>query len=174
VSPVAAATLRSATPDDARSIAEVHVESWRWAYEGLLPASLLEALSVDERTDGWNAILADEAETVTVAVDADGRVVGFVSVGASRDDDRTGDTGEVYAIYLGRVAAGTGIGRSLLHHAEDQLREAGFSRATLWVLETNERARRFYERHGWAWDGARGEHRFDCGDRPIVRYARDL
>jgi RimJ/RimL family protein N-acetyltransferase len=39
------------------------------------------------------------------------------------------------------------------------------------VLETNERARRFYEAAGWRWDGAKNEYDFDCAERPIVRYA---
>jgi hypothetical protein len=38
------------------------------------------------------------------------------------------------------------------------------------VLETNERARSFYEAAGWRWDGTTSAHRFDCAERPIVRY----
>jgi len=34
------------------------------------------------------------------------------------------------------------------------LRAVGFSTATLWVLDTNLRARRFYEAAGWVPDGA--------------------
>ena len=96
------------------------------------------------------------------------------SAGPTGDDETPAGTGELFAIYLAEHAAGTGIGATLLERAERQLRDEGFSRATLWVLETNDRARRFYERHGWVWDGTRGEHRFDCGNRPIVRYAREL
>jgi ribosomal protein S18 acetylase RimI-like enzyme len=33
------------------------------------------------------------------------------------------------------------------------LRCRGFDEAVLWVLETNERARRFYEKAGWKTDG---------------------
>jgi len=44
----------------------------------------------------------------------------------------------------------------------------------MWVLETNDLARHFYEKAGWIWDGTTSEHRFDCGNRPIVRYASDL
>ena len=34
-----------------------------------------------------------------------------------------------------------------------RLAEAGFHQATLWVLDTNVRARRFYEAAGWSADG---------------------
>lgn len=171
---VGGATIRRATVEDARDIAEVHVASWRWAYEGLLPGSVLDALSVEERSDGWAPILERAPEGVLVAVGEDGRVAGFSSVGPTRDDDALPSTGELFAIYLRPEAAGTGVGSALLAGAEEDLRAAGFRRGTLWVLETNTRARSFYERHGWAWDGARSEHRFDCDRRPIVRYARNL
>lgn len=46
--------------------------------------------------------------------------------------------------------------------------------ATLWVLEANARARRFYERKGWAVDGAAREE--EVGGRRVteVRYRRLL
>lgn len=50
----------------------------------------------------------------------------------------------------------------------------GVERATLWVLETNQRARRFYEREGWAWDGTTSIHQVEGSNLPIVRYALDL
>ena len=172
---VAGNTLRQAMVRDADAIAEVHVASWRWAYAGLLPASVLDALSVEDRAAAWLPVLADAPGAVTVAVEDDGTIVGFVSVGPTPDeDDPPPGTGALFALYLHPDAVGTGVGKKLLEHGEAQLRDEGFTRATLWVLETNERARRCYERHGWAWDGTRGEHRFDCGDRPIVRYAREL
>ena len=46
-----------------------------------------------------------------------------------------------------------GIGRSLFAHVTNDLIEQGFDEATLWVLDCNARARRFYEakilRGGW-------------------------
>ncbi|HSL09750.1 MAG TPA: GNAT family N-acetyltransferase [Actinomycetota bacterium] len=170
---VAGVMFRAATVDDARAIAEVHVASWRWAYDGLLPQTVLDGLSVDERARGWTPIVAADPRSVVVALDGD-RVIGFASVGPTRDDDPPPGTGEVFALYLVPEVAGTGVGEALLRRAEARLRETGFVRATLWVLETNERARRFYERCGWSWDGTTGEHRFDCGNRPIVRYGEPL
>jgi ribosomal protein S18 acetylase RimI-like enzyme len=38
--------------------------------------------------------------------------------------------------------------------ALETLARAGYREATLWVLETNARARRFYEAGGWRGDGA--------------------
>ena len=52
-------TIRAATVADARAIAEVHVEGWRWGYRDLLPATVLDALDVDEREAWWAANLTD-------------------------------------------------------------------------------------------------------------------
>ena len=168
--------IRRASLPDARAVAEVHVASWRWAYRGDLPDALLDALSIDDREAAHVQQIGDPGTTtdVVVAVGNGGAVVGFASTGPTRDDDAPPGTGELYAIYLVQDAAGTGVGQALLDRAGDDLRGAGFDRATLWVLASNARARRFYEREGWRWDVTTSEHRFDCGNRPIVRYTIDL
>jgi len=168
--------VRDATVEDAHAIADVHVASWRWAYRGQLSDDLLSRLSVDDRETMWTACLLgpEVGASVLVASTADGRIVGFANAGRSRDDGARSGTGELRALYLLREAQGTGVGRSLHDEAIARLRDAGFTDATLWVLETNELARRFYERAGWRWDGSVSEHMFECGNRPIVRYAREL
>jgi len=88
-----------------------------------------------------------------VVAERDGVIVGFASMAASGDDDATGSTGELRAIYILEDVAGLGVGARLLERAQNALRERGFVRATLWVLDANERARAFYERHGWRPDG---------------------
>lgn len=53
-------------------------------------------------------------------------------------------------------------------------RDAGIERAVLWVLVGNMRARRFYERGGWAADGARRDSAIGPEFVPQLRYARQL
>jgi GNAT superfamily N-acetyltransferase len=167
--------IRPAGPADARPVAEVHVASWRHAYRGLLPDDALDRLSVDDREARWLGAFADPDPTGGALVaEVEGRIVGFASFGPSRDDDAPAGTGEVPAIYVEPAALGTGVGRELLGAATRALREAGFGRATLWVLEANEPARRFYEKAGWRWDGTVSQHDFDCANRPVVRYVADL
>ena len=166
-------SIREAVLDDAPAIAEVHVASWRWAYWGQLPDETLDALDVAEREARWREAIADSSTNVIVAV-VDGAIVGFVSAGPTDDDDASPGTAELYAIYLEERAAGQGVGRALLERAVDGMRTAGFSQASLWVLDSNERGRRFYEQAGWAWDGKRSSHQVQCSNMPVVRYARKL
>jgi len=163
-----------AGPDQARQIAEVHVTGRRWGYRDQLPNELLDGLSVNDREKHWKIALESASEDSEVLVVMDGgRIIGFASAEATRDEDAPAGTGELFALYLVEEAAGRGVGRALLTAAEGWLR-GRYGRATLWVLDSNSRARRFYEAAGWTWDGTTSEHRFDCGNRPIVRYAKDF
>jgi GNAT superfamily N-acetyltransferase len=171
----AAATIRAARPEDARPVAEVHVDSWRHTYRGVLPDEYLDRLSVDDRESMWLGAFADpDPKSGALVAEADGHLVGFASFGPSRDEDAPDGTGEVPAIYVEPAALGTGVGRELFAAVTETLRDAGFTRATLWVLEANASARRFYEKAGWSWDGAVSTHMFDCANEPVVRYAVDL
>jgi ribosomal protein S18 acetylase RimI-like enzyme len=81
-------------------------------------------------------------------------MVGFVTFGPSEDEPVDPQVGQIYAIYVDPAHWDRGYGRELFAAAVRGLGDAGFGAATLWVLETNRRARRFYEAAGWATDGA--------------------
>lgn len=148
--------IRVATIEDAHAIACVHVASWQATYAGLMPAGYLQSLNVDQRADTWRAIFASVNSASHVWVlEVDGRIVGFIIVGATRDEpgDRA-TTGEVGAIYVHPGHWGRGLGRALMSAGRRSLTQAGFVQATLWVLDSNSRARAFYEADDWAPDGA--------------------
>lgn len=174
-------TVRQAGRDDAVGIARVHVTGWQWAYDGLMPADFLASLDPARREARWTPWLATEEgrSRVAVAVEA-GEVVGFVSWGRYRGDDLEPGAappdavGEVQAIYLDRAHQGRGVGRALLARAVERLAASGFTEARLWVLETNRLARRFYERQGWAPDGAHIVEDYEGIPLPEVRYRRLL
>jgi ribosomal protein S18 acetylase RimI-like enzyme len=174
-SPADPPSIRDARTTDARGIAAVHVASWRAAYAGQLPDRFLRKLSVEERTRSWRSRIAAKRvdECVLVAVRGD-TIVGFASGGPTRDkEDDQHRVGEIYAVYLLPEEWGQGGGRDLLAHATRALTAAGFEDASLWVLETNRRARGFYEHEGWWHDGATKQERF--GERVTeVRYRLPL
>ena len=170
--------VRPATLDDAEALAGIHVRGWQWGYRRQLPDRYLSGLSIERRVEQWRAWLLDPGATATwVAQDDDEgsiRVVGFVAAGANRDPDPPAGTGEVYAIYLEEDAAGTGVGSALLRRACEWLAAHGFTHASLWVLETNERARRFYERSGWRPDGDAKTEPLEDFEMRELRYVTEL
>jgi GNAT superfamily N-acetyltransferase len=82
--------------------------------------------------------------------------------------------GEVYAINVLPGCWSRGIGRNLLARAERDLREHGYPVAILWCLTDNARARTFYERHGWQFDGTTKMRDFGGADVEEVRYRKEL
>jgi len=145
--------IRPAELRDARAIAEVQVASWQSAYRGLLPDHLLDGLSVEDRAGRWRERLAEEGSQALV-IEEEGRILGFAILGASQDEDATERTGEVYAIYLAPSEWRKGYGSGLMSEAIARLREQRFAEVAVWVLQGNLRAIRFYEKHGFAADGA--------------------
>lgn len=143
-----------ATADDLRGIAEVIVSSWRSAYPGLLPDRVLDELDVDARHAHLVRKQSEEVKgrSMIVAYEGD-EAVGTIWVGPEHNDTDT-DVGEVYAIYVIESRWDTGVGYALMQRGLDELRSHGFTSAVLWVIEGNERARRFYERTGWVADTA--------------------
>ena len=166
-------TIRLAKAGDARAIAEVHVASSRAAYRDLVPAqTLLMKRTISQREQIWQKILS-EHETATLVLEERGRLIGFVNVGATRDPDKEAAvTAEINSIYLAPEHWGQGHGQRLCQSALAHLRRAGFREATLWVLAENQRARRFYEKLGFRFEGTMKTREKD-GLR-IVRYVLEL
>jgi len=138
--------IRTATADDAPGIARVHVDTWRTAYRGILPADFLNALSYEARTQRWceNLAQAGQQQFTLVAEDDGGQVVGFAGGGPERDG-MPGYDGEIYAVYVLTHHQRCGIGQQLMSVSARHLVDRGFRTATLWALEANWRARAFYE-----------------------------
>ena len=169
-------TVRAAERDDAKSIAVVHVQAWRDAYRGLMPQDYLDNQSVERRHEGWERILAetDWPRAGAFVAENGGGIIGFAHASPSRDDDASEAVGEVGAIYVLASAWGMGVGRALMTAAVNTLREARFTEATLWVLDTNARARSFYESAGWALEGAEILDESRGFSMREVRYRRPL
>lgn len=139
--------------DDAKGIAQVHVNTWQSAYSGMMPDVYLQSLSVDQRAQNWLKILESTAVgNRTLVAEIGGVVVGFLGLGSSRDLGET-NIGEVYAIYVDPKYQGQGIGSHLMNEGILFLKDQERSGAMLWVLEQNIRTRTWYESRGWKSNG---------------------
>jgi GNAT superfamily N-acetyltransferase len=145
--------VRTANAADAQKIAEIHVETWRAAYRGQIPEVVLDALSVEHRAAFWRERLVKAGGWVFVA--QEDAVVGFCDLVPSRDKDADPQVvGEIAAIYVLAPHWREGAGRALCGCALAEARRRGHEMVTLWVLASNNGARRFYEAMGFSLDGA--------------------
>jgi GNAT superfamily N-acetyltransferase len=97
------------------------------------------------------ALDGDSAETGVLVAESDaGDPAGFIYLEQQVDYFRQIPHGHVSILAVDAKAQGQGAGRVLLEAAEDWARERGLPWLTLNVFGGNERARKLYERLGYA------------------------
>ena len=138
--------LRTGVAEDFAQVGPLHYRSRATAYAEFLPPEALTFGSPDALREWWTERWRWERDTHRFAVAADGhRIVGFTYLGPGEEPGVV----ELSAIHVVADRIGTGVGRLLMIDALPHLGDHG----VLWVLDGNERARRFYERGGWRPDG---------------------
>lgn len=150
---------------DLPEIAQVHVTSWKQTYSGQVSQTYLDNLSVAKRLQAWQEQFENPGEHNLLVARVNATMVGFICFGPSRDKDRA-DYGEIYAVYLLKEHWGAGIGYKLYANARTKLRDHGFQRAYLWVLDTNQYAISRYIRWGGVVERDRVKDHV-IGDQPV-------
>jgi GNAT superfamily N-acetyltransferase len=152
-------SVRPARPDDAAEIGRIQVETWRSAYAEILPAAVLEGVTVDDAAATWSAAISEPPgprHHVLVAQEQDWRV-GFAALGPADDleaDDPEPATTLALAVILVEPRWGRrGHGSRLLAAAVDHARGDGMTRAIAWIPEGDTVSRDFLISAGWAPDG---------------------
>jgi ribosomal protein S18 acetylase RimI-like enzyme len=151
--------FRIPTVVDAEVIGRLHVASWREAYAGIVPASILDTVDVDDRIARWRAYLASDG--VTFLAEVDGVAVGFIRAGALAEPLVEGADGHIFALYIRQRHHRKGIGRRLLARAAAEWLARGGRALSVGVLTENAPALAFYQGVGarfthadsYRWDG---------------------
>jgi GNAT superfamily N-acetyltransferase len=145
-------------------IGALHHRSRAAAYAHFLPPEALNFGSADALGEWWSERWKWEREDhrMTVAMDGD-RLVGFSYLGP---DEEPGAM-LLSAIHVDPEYVGSGVGKRLMLDALEHLGD----RALLWVLDGNDRARRFYERGGWVFDGTVRDEKMSGVVTHQLRYA---
>lgn len=165
--------IRPARPADAPAVVALRVDSWRVAYAGVIPSSVLDAMDPNAYQRFQARLRDPEHPFRTRVAERDGVIAGYTITGPYRGEDVPPGAGEVLAIYAHPDHWSTGVGRELMSDALTELARLGLAPVLLWVLRDNPRARRFYERAGFRPDGTEQPYTADGVSVPEVRYRRD-
>ena len=122
--------IRKAKQDDLNRIAEIEIFNYRLKFYPIFQDD--EYYFGDLQVPNVAKRYADSLEDIRVW--DDGVVKGFILVNG----------GEIRKLFVEPVLQGQGIGARLLEYAVEHL-----GARTLWALEKNEGAIRFYQRHGF-------------------------
>ena len=189
--------IRAGSAADAAQVAAVQRESWFAAYADIIAPEVIDRVTLPDdgarvrqsfRTRPRQRMLL-ATDTAATGPGAAGpgasEVVGYASYGPETDvlnapwpypltaDGAGGRVAELYALYVRPAWWSTGTGRALMERVLARTGAAGYQAITLWVLRDNERARRFYERAGFAPDGA-ANVLTGLGDVRELRYRQQL
>ena len=129
--------------DDPFEISNVYENSWKYAYKNILPKEYLDSIPRGQwanatKKAGMNSLVMLENDVI----------IGTASFCKSRWKPYR-DYGEIVSIYFLPEYMGKGYGSLLLGQCIAELKQCGFDKVLLWVLEENDRARKFYEKNGF-------------------------
>ncbi len=159
--------IRPSISADAYDFAYVLCESWKAAYKDIItPEEMEKNTDIEKRTALFKKIIPSGKGQFYIAYD-NCNPCGICSTCPSRDKDMQG-YGEVVAIYTLPEYWGKGIGKQLMNTAFAGLKAQGFTKVMLWTFKENTRARRFYEKCGFTFDGTNKESGF--AEAKEVRY----
>ena len=153
-----AITVRNAEFEDMKRLGHIMSVSFRTAFADFISKETLEACAREENCAALLEGIFREGQMHFLIGGDSGMLVW----------QRTAEGAEIVAIHSLPQSWGTGLGHAMLAEA---LKQIGNQPVFLWAFKENTRARRFYEKHGFHWDGSERVSEFD--DALEVRYVRD-
>jgi len=150
--------IRNADYEDMELAARIMVASFRTAFSSFVCSETMDAC-----TD------TDNCRSMLESIYREGKMRFLMG-----DDQgflcwqETENGAEIVAIHSLPESWGTGLGYAMLTQA---LKQIGDCPVFLWAFKENTRARRFYEKHGFHWDGSERVSEFDGALE--VRYVKD-
>ena len=148
-----------------RDMSLLHALGWRAAYRDSIPADYMAREITDSR---WVPVFRRNYEEGVyhglLLYDGDTPLC-CATYGPARVDQSAGDTvcnfsspdlaawGELVSLYSHPDRWGEGCCSIVIEEILRRFWETGYPGCFLYVLRENDRARRFYETHGFTWDG---------------------
>jgi GNAT superfamily N-acetyltransferase len=143
-------TFRRATPADAEPLARLVIDGFE-SYRSFTPPGW-EPPALETELDHVHQLLPDEQVWVLLA-EEDGRLVGQVGILPSLRHVHPGGEASLMHfrnLFVAQDHWGSGLAVTLHAAAVEEARSRGFTEMRLFTPAEHARARRFYEREGWA------------------------
>src|ERR1700688_4661549 len=146
--------IRPATMEDIADIAPLVERYWEFESVGGFDRPRIETL--------LRALLAEPQRGACWVADADGRLCGYLLTVFMFSLEHGGLMAEIDDLFVSPEMRSAGVGALMLATAESDLAGRGLVRLQLQLGVDNERARLFYERHGFS-----GRAGYELLDKPL-------
>lgn len=177
----------ASTNEHFRAMSLIHALGWRDTYADAVPADYMAREITDDRwvevfrqnyltQNGVHGLLLYRGDAPVSCINYCRARVSNYNVGdiCTFDNSAYADWGEIASFYTRPDERGKGYGGLLFEEALKRLKADGFQNAFVFVLRENEKARRFYASHGFAWDGTSTEIPFPPKVCVDLRYVKKL
>ena len=148
-------TVRNAEFEDMKQAGHIMSVSFRTAFSDFVSQQTMEACAQEDNCIALLEGIFREGKVHFLMGEESGMLAW----------QQTEDGAEIIAIHTLPESRGIGLGAAMLTEA---LKQIGNQPVFLWAFKENTRARRFYEKHGFHWDGSERVSEFD--DALEVRY----
>lgn len=138
-------SIRKMILEDIDQVRQIYTLGWQNAFRGIVPQTYLDTMNLADWAPPLDGayVLTDETT-----------ILGTSSIAPARDSAFDG-WGEIISIYVLSHLIGQGYGHLLFEYVKEKLLEQHYRDIYLTVFEDNRRARTFYEKHGFSWNGER-------------------
>jgi ribosomal protein S18 acetylase RimI-like enzyme len=134
-------SIRPAAAGDAAGIASLVERYWEFESIGGFSRPRIEAL--------LTRLLGEPARGACWVAETDGRICGYLLAVIMFSLEHGGLMAEIDEVFIAADMRSAGLGTQLVTRAERDLAERGLVRLQLQLGVGNDRARHFYERHGF-------------------------
>jgi GNAT superfamily N-acetyltransferase len=142
--------VREAQISDVAGMAKVRVDTWLATYRGIVPDEFLDAMSVEEVTDGWKRGFFESRQpgvALYAAENAQKEIIGVAVCGPESDQDPV-HPGEIYILYVLPAYQGQGVGQQLFAACVQHLTSTLHVNSMLIWTYAESPYHRFYEKLG--------------------------
>ena len=150
--------VRNAEFEDMKQLGHIMSVSFRTAFSAFVTQKTMDACAREENCIALLERIFREGKVHFLVGETSGMLAW----------QETEDAAELIAIHSLPESWGTGLGEAMLTKALDQI---GNRPVFLWAFRDNRRARRFYEKYGFHWDGSQRISQFDGALE--VRYVKE-
>jgi len=148
--------VRKVLPEEAYEFSECKNKAWQSAYKGIVPDEFLANISRERPPERIKKLIDSSKDFECYCVIYDGKMIGVLIINKSRDEDKP-DSGEITSLYLLEEYRGLGYGAKMIAFAIDRLKKMGYNEIILWAFEENYRARSFYKKSNFVFEGTKKE-----------------
>lgn len=133
---------------DENILAHIQTESWKEAFSKIISKEDMKKYTdINKAREMYSMLLRKNiGNGFILSIDGNPHCIAYFD--KSRDEEYK-DYAEIICIHSLAFNWGKGYGSIMMEYILKEIKEAGFKKVMLWVFKENNRARKFYEKHGF-------------------------